>query len=114
MGFNYFGRKNTPKDARRIIIQRKGYGDNWYKQRAKALKRDDYTCQKCGKKGVKKNRRWDVHVHHKRKIAWFANTSSGEVDYERANDLENLITLCQTCHKVADGHAKMDTFLYLK
>jgi hypothetical protein len=36
------------------------------------------------------------------------------IDYEGANDLGNLITLCPTCHKVADGHAKMKGFKYLK
>lgn len=85
-------------------MEKVGYGPNWPKQRARALKRDDYTCQKCGHKGKKKGRYWDVHVHHRRKIAWFADTSKGVVDWEAANNLNNLVTLCIRCHKVADQH----------
>lgn len=93
------------KDPRRGIIEAKGYGKNWPKQRAAALKRDNYTCTRCGYVGKKRGRYWNVHVHHKRKIAWFVNIITGEVDYEGANHLDNLETLCQTCHKVQDGHA---------
>lgn len=105
-GFNHFSnRRRQPKDARRILIERRGYGDNWPKQRTKALERDDYTCQQCGLKS-KRN-----HVHHVRKIKYFANTHTGEVDYEAANNLENLKVLCPKCHRIADGHAKFDTFV---
>jgi predicted HNH restriction endonuclease len=47
-----------------------------------------------------------IAVHHKRKIAWFVNSKTKEVDYDAANNLSNLITLCRKCHKVADGHAE--------
>jgi len=114
--FNYFrkGFGGRPRDPRRQVILEKGYGSNWPSQRRRALERDLYTCQKCKYKGKKKKRRWDVHVHHIRKIAWFANSRTKEVDYKAANDLSNLITLCARCHKVADGHAPMDGFVQLK
>lgn len=102
--FKHFGRKRQPKDARRLIIQQKGYGEDWYRQRAKALKRDKYACQKCGYES-KRN-----HVHHIRKIAYFVNSQTCEVNYKEANDLENLMTVCPKCHKILDGHAKFDTF----
>jgi len=55
-----------------------------------------------------------VHVHHKRKIALFLDHDVGAIDYEAANNLDNLITLCRKCHKAADGHAKLEGFTYLK
>ena len=60
---------------------RKDYrGSNWHTKRKIALKRDDYTCQKCGKKK-------DLVVHH---IVAYEDNGS--------NELENLLTLCRSCH----------------
>jgi 5-methylcytosine-specific restriction endonuclease McrA len=101
------------KDSRRAIVEKVGYGPNWRKQRAVALKRDNYTCVKCGHKGmrsVSKYGRWDVAVNHRRKIAWFTDSSTGTVDWVAANDISNLETLCQNCHAVADGHKRMVGF----
>lgn len=114
MKFARFGRTIRPRDARRIIITKQGYGKNWHAQRKAALERDNYTCQKCGHVGKCKNRYWDVHVHHKRKIAWFVNSATGEVDYAAANDLSNLITLCGPCHRYADGHENKSGFVQLR
>lgn len=115
MTFKYMTRTvGRPRDARRIIITRKGYGPNWAAAKKACLERDHYTCQKCGHIGRRlKNNRWNVDVHHKRKIAWFVNSTTGEVDYEAANNLVNLITLCRICHKVADGHARRKGFVPL-
>lgn len=115
MTFKTFGRRSPrPSDPRRYIINQIGYGKSWPKQRLKALERDDYTCQKCGYKGKRgRGGRWDVHVHHRRKIAWFVNSRTKEFDEQAANSLDNLITLCPKCHKVADGHAKMEGFVSL-
>lgn len=103
MAFRYIHIKGS-KDARRIVIKQKGYGKNWSKQRNAALERDNYQCQKCGRKGKKKGYYWDLHIHHISKIKNFVNLQTKEVDYEKANDLSNLITLCPQCHKYADGH----------
>lgn len=92
------------KDPRRGVIEARGYGKNWPKQRAAALKRDNYACVRCGYIGKKRGRYWDVSVHHKRKISWFVNMLTGYVDYEAANNLSNLETLCRDCHSVQDGH----------
>jgi hypothetical protein len=43
-------------------------------------------------------------VHHKRKIALFLDHVTGRIDYEAANDLDNLETLCHRVHKAKDGH----------
>ena len=91
------------RDPRRRLIERLGYGDNWPEQRRKALERDDHTCQKCSYKGRGTGKVRTVFVHHIRKIALFAVVSIGAVDYTAANDLDNLVTLCNRCHKVADS-----------
>lgn len=65
------------------------YGPNWERQKRKALKRDNHTCQRCeaDENGMK------LHVHH---IVPFRKF--GTEDYKKANRLENLITLCRKCH----------------
>jgi len=67
------------------------YGSNWYLQRQKALKRDNYSCQICGYKNKSND------VHHLKSIRQFTNL-------EMANVLNNLTTLCHSCHvKVERG-----------
>lgn len=62
---------------------------NWKKKRLKALKIDNYECQLCGLKPKKHSR---LQVHHKKR-----RTKGG------TDDLDNLITLCFSCHKIVDG-----------
>lgn len=70
-----------------------GYrGPNWHIQRAKALERDGYRCQKCGK-SESEVRPAKLEVHH---IIPF--DKYGVERYEEANKLENLVTLCTSCH----------------
>lgn len=73
------------------------YGRNWSSQRDKAKERDNYECQIC-------NSTQDLEVHHKKPIINFDR--SNDDWYEDANDLDNLITLCRSCHKkVHSDHA---------
>lgn len=74
--------------GRRIL-----YGRNWTSQRRKAINRDNHQCQNCGKKYDKPR---SLHVHHIIPAVLFKN------DYEAANDLSNLITLCIKCHEIAE------------
>jgi 5-methylcytosine-specific restriction endonuclease McrA len=60
-------------------------GPNWHRQRSKARKRDNHECQHCGSSDS------ELDVHH---IIPFREFD----DYERANRLQNLITLCDSCH----------------
>jgi len=64
------------------------YGPNWITQREKTLRRDDYTCQVCGRRDEA-----DPVVHH---IVPFRNF--GLENFEEANSLGNLVTLCKSCH----------------
>lgn len=95
------------KDGRRAVVVRNGYGPNWREQKLKALERDEYKCTKCGGK-------LGISVHHRRKIRMYV--VDGVLDYLAANDLDNLTTLCNKCHKRADGHdgARAGNFIYLR
>jgi DEAD/DEAH box helicase domain-containing protein len=64
------------------------YGPNWQKQRELARARDMFRCQLCGEPEANK----EHHVHHKIPFRMFETT-------EQANQLENLITLCMSCHR---------------
>jgi len=72
------------------------YGRNWSEQKRKCRKRDNYTCQLCGRIWDRKERRFDVH--HIKEIRSF-NT-----DWKSANILANLITLCISCNARASGN----------
>ena len=56
--------------------------------RLSVFRRDDYTCQKCGVRGVK------INAHHIE--PWSENES-------RRYDISNGITLCRKCHLSAHG-----------
>jgi DEAD/DEAH box helicase domain-containing protein len=73
------------------------YGPGWQKRRAEVRLRDGYRCQVCG--AAEGGREHDVH--HITPLRTFQETS-GMVSYERANRMENLITLCPTCHHRAE------------
>lgn len=74
------------------------YGDNWRHQRKKARERDGHTCQHCGIKEEDNSKQ--LSVHHIKPFRSFNG------DYKSANQLDNLITLCEPCHRAV--HAKMD------
>ena len=72
------------------------YGPDWYYQRKLARKRDNHLCQLCG---IKENgRKHDVHhIISRRDFD----------DYKEANKLENLITLCISCHRKVGHHPEL-------
>lgn len=71
------------------------YGSNWKRQRRLALIRDAHACQLCGKQKQDTKKR-ELQVHHKIPVSAF----SGQ--WEKANELANLITLCRPCHYKAE------------
>ena len=72
-------------------------GENWHEQSWKARKRDSYTCQACGL--VRKNNP-ALPVHH---IVPYHDFNG---DYEIANNLSNLVTLCKHCHAIIESNSK--------
>jgi 5-methylcytosine-specific restriction endonuclease McrA len=67
-------------------------GPNWSMQAKQARKRDNYTCQMC----KHQQKTPSLCVHHIIPCRKFNG------DYETANDLSNLITLCQRCHAIVE------------
>ncbi len=67
------------------------YGPNWERTRKKVLQRDGSRCQVCGASGD----HHPLHVHHIQPFRRFS-------DLETANQLQNLITLCPSCHRQAE------------
>jgi DEAD/DEAH box helicase domain-containing protein len=72
------------------------YGPGWSKIRERVRARDGYKCQVCGT--PESGRQHDVH--HKIPFRAFASR-------EEANRLENLITLCPSCHKKAEENVRI-------
>jgi len=79
------------------------FGPNWDEQKLKARIRDHAQCQVCGKTDAEHIEEWGRvnHVHHIIPRAEFIE--DGVLDYEQANKLENLITLCSRHHKRLEG-----------
>ena len=76
------------------------YGKDWKKIRENVRQRDHYACQSCGRceDGM------EFHVHHK---IPFKNFTS----LEKANEMDNLITLCPVCHRLAELNIRMRSAL---
>jgi DEAD/DEAH box helicase domain-containing protein len=72
------------------------YGPGWSQIRDRVRARDKYTCQACG--AVETSRQHDVH----HKIPFRAFTS-----FVEANRLENLTTLCPSCHHQVEQNVRM-------
>jgi 5-methylcytosine-specific restriction endonuclease McrA len=69
------------------------FGPNWNEQAKQARERDADTCQRCGKHQTVPL----LDVHHIRPRRAFNG------DWERANDLANLISYCKRCHKLVES-----------
>jgi DEAD/DEAH box helicase domain-containing protein len=72
------------------------YGPNWPSQRDGARARDKYRCRQCGAT-EREGRHHDIH--HITPFRTFGYIPGVNDTYELANRLENLITLCSSCHR---------------
>ena len=77
------------------------YGPDWQKIRLAVRKRDQFKCQVCG--AAETNREHDVH----HKTPFRAFIQNGVLDREQANRLENLTTLCQSCHRKVEQNVRI-------
>lgn len=74
------------------------YGANWHKQRRRALKRDGHECQRCGiaEEECRDQYGFALSVHHYEPQSEFD-------DKEEANRIDNLVTVCSSCHYDIEG-----------
>jgi DEAD/DEAH box helicase domain-containing protein len=79
-----------------LNMARDDRGPNWEEQRARARARDGYRCRHCGAP-ERPNRAHDVH--HVEPFRTFGYVRGGNDRYLEANRLENLVTLCRSCHR---------------
>lgn len=77
------------------------YGPNWRAQRDRVRERDGYRCQYCDKHEEELNRRLDVH--HIKPFREFGYLPGENENYREANELFNLVSLCQSCHAAAEN-----------
>jgi len=73
-------------DGRSKLVSPGRYGDDWKNIRMQIYKRDNFTCQECGI--TMSELKIPFHVHH---IIPFLTSFD--------NSLNNLITLCPSCHR---------------
>jgi 5-methylcytosine-specific restriction endonuclease McrA len=80
------------------------YGPNWQKQREKRLEYDNHECVICGMNNEEHKQTYanSLHVHHITPAREFLGSGS-RIDYERANRIENLLTMCVKCHSRYEG-----------
>jgi DEAD/DEAH box helicase domain-containing protein len=72
------------------------YGPEWEKIRKRVIHRDGDRCQVCGTIATN----CPLHVHHIQPLRSFTSR-------ETANQLQNLITLCPTCHQQAETRVRI-------
>lgn len=83
------------------------YGSQWPKIRERVRARDGFCCQVCGR--PENGRQHDVH--HKTPFRFFMREAAGdpahvEAQRERANRLDNLVTLCPECHRKTEANVR--------
>lgn len=101
------------------------YGPNWEQQRNAARARDGYKCRHCGKaegappsllgsgaggEGATPTQR-QHDVHHIIPFRTFGYIPGVNENYRQANALENLLTLCATCHQRVEAQRGTQTAL---
>lgn len=72
------------------------YGPNWPRQRQLALERDRHRCQSCSRAETADE---PLEVHHIKRMKDFAR------EWQEANRLANLVSLCKSCHARDGGEA---------
>ncbi len=82
-----------------ILLRPNDYGPNWQEQRDRARARDGYRCTRC-QAPERPEREHDVH--HVRPFRDFGYVPGQNRKYLEANQLENLLTLCQSCHQAVE------------
>lgn len=78
-------------------------GPHWEHERVLVYERDDYTCRRCGEKCIPRraydgeNGKRIIQAHH---VEAYESPDD--------NSLDNLLTLCASCHGKVEGGAPLD------
>lgn len=80
------------------------YGPNWQEKSLKARIRDQARCQRCGVSDKKSKQEFGSvnFIHHIIPRSEFFD-ENGVFNYQEANKITNLITLCPSCHGRLEG-----------
>ena len=81
-----------------------GYGPNWEEQRKARIKRDGSACVVCGvsEEDHRRTYGFGLYVHHIVRKENFRR-DDGTLDYEQANRIQNLRTMCCNHHPMWEG-----------
>ena len=90
---NYNSYRRNSKETK--FYNSKAWKDPKYGAKIAALTRDNYMCQHCLAKGIINHT--NLEVHHIVPL---------KHDYSIGLELSNLVTLCRSCHKIADDKFK--------
>ncbi len=82
------------------------YGPDWPRLRDAVRARDNYRCQACGAPETERQH----EIHHKTPFRSF-RAADGSVNLERANRLDNLVTLCPACHRRVEQNVRIKSGL---
>ncbi|MCA9973895.1 MAG: DEAD/DEAH box helicase, partial [Anaerolineales bacterium] len=96
-----------------ILLRPNDYGPNWQQQRKLALARDGHRCRTCGAAAELAGQEPGgqapggkgavLHVHHIRPFRDYGYVRGENDHYLQANELDNLVTLCPSCHRQAEA-----------
>lgn len=80
------------------------YGGSWSEKRESRLEKDGYACVICDKSNAQEkiDTGTGLDVHHIDKARNYLR-EDGTLDEEKAHRLENLISLCTSCHNRWEG-----------
>lgn len=87
-------------EAEGVLMAPNDYGPSWGQARQAALTRDGHRCRQCGAP-EREGRTHDVH--HIRPFREFGYIPGENRNDRLANQLDNLMTLCPTCHQRAEA-----------
>jgi DEAD/DEAH box helicase domain-containing protein len=89
---------NTLRESGNWLNDPNDYGPGWPEVRLLIRQRDQFRCRNCGMPEGKLTH----HVHHKIPFRGFQDRSE-------ANQMDNLVTLCPTCHKIAEANVRLQS-----
>jgi DEAD/DEAH box helicase domain-containing protein len=91
-----------------LLVKANDYGPNWQEQRNRARARDGFACTRCG---IPEQPGREHHVHHIQPFYTFGYARGKNTNYIAANKLENLQTLCASCHRILETSQRSNAAL---